>query len=137
MNNNVFTYKNFLGSIETSVEDLCLHGKLLFINDLVTYEAQTPAKLKKEFEAAVDNYIEFCQQQNRIPQKPFKGSFNVRLGSELHKKIALRAKLMDIKLNEYVKRLLAADVEADSTVIYPHESGVKSNQDSTQNLTKH
>ena len=33
-------------------------GKILFIDDLVTYEAASPAKLQKEFEAAVDDYLE-------------------------------------------------------------------------------
>ena len=31
-------------------------GKILFIDDLVTYEAASPATLQKEFEAAVDDY---------------------------------------------------------------------------------
>ena len=46
----IFRYKGFMGSIETSTEDMCLHGKLLFINDTVTYEAKNLKQLQKEFE---------------------------------------------------------------------------------------
>ncbi len=53
-------------------------GKILFIKDLVAYEAEPPAKLKKEFEAAVDDYIETCRQLGRVPQEPLRGQFNTR-----------------------------------------------------------
>ena len=49
----MFTYQGYQGSVETSIEDDVLHGKILFINDLVTYEATTIKKLRQEFELAV------------------------------------------------------------------------------------
>jgi predicted HicB family RNase H-like nuclease len=53
-----FTYKGFSGSVETSIENNVLHGKVLTINDLVTYEAKTLPQLKEEFIAAIDDYLE-------------------------------------------------------------------------------
>ena len=41
MNMETYTYKGYQGSVETSIEDGVLHGKIMFINDLVTYEATT------------------------------------------------------------------------------------------------
>jgi predicted HicB family RNase H-like nuclease len=35
--------------------------------------------------------------------RPFKGSFNVRIGQELHKEAALHAAMDDMSLNEYIK----------------------------------
>ena len=52
---SVFKHNGYIGSIETSVEDDCLFGKLLFVRELVTYEAQTISGLKSEFEASVAN----------------------------------------------------------------------------------
>ena len=45
-----YTYKGYQGSVETSIEDGVLHGKIMFINDLVTYEATTLKALEKQFE---------------------------------------------------------------------------------------
>lgn len=101
---DIFRYKDFIGSIETSTEDMCLHGKLLFINDTVTYEAKDLAELKKEFENAVDDYLTTCKKLKREPQKPYKGSLNVRIGEELHKKAALQALLLGISINEFIRR---------------------------------
>ena len=59
--NDTFEHNGYTGSVETSVNDQCLHGKILFITDLITYEAGTVAELEAEFIAAVDDYIETCK----------------------------------------------------------------------------
>ena len=51
-----------MGSIKISLEDNCLHGKILNIADLITYEAQTVDELKAAFQAATDDYIAFCAE---------------------------------------------------------------------------
>ncbi len=100
MSSNTMVYKDYYGSIEVSEEDDCLHGKILFINDLVIYEADTIPQLRKEFISAVDDYIATCAEIHKEPQKPFKGSFNVRISQDLHKRAAISAQLEKISLNE-------------------------------------
>ena len=85
----IFKYKGYIGSAEISVEDECLHGKILFIADLVTYEAEKFSDLKREFEDAIDDYLELCREIGKEPNKTMSGTFNVRVGVDLHKKIAL------------------------------------------------
>lgn len=82
-------YKGYHGTIEPQLENNMLFGKIAFIHDLVTYEAEDLAQLKKEFQTSVDDYLAFCQEQGKMPRKPFKGSFNVRIGPELHKAAAI------------------------------------------------
>lgn len=97
-------YKDFLGSVEVSVKAGCLHGKILFINDLVTYEATDINGIKQEFHAAVDDYINTCRELGIEPLKSFSGSFNVRIGSDLHQALAAHAIKTDEKINTIVKR---------------------------------
>lgn len=96
-------YKGFVGSVEVSLKDDCLHGKIRFINDLVTYEADSLEKIKKEFEGAVNDYIETCKELGIEPLKSYSGSFNVRIGPELHQDLALSAIKSDKKINAVVK----------------------------------
>lgn len=104
-------YKTYQGSKEVDLEGDVLHGKLLFIKDLVTYEADTVAELKVEFQNAVDDYLETCKALNREPQQCFSGSFNVRIGPELHRQCAVLAFDSGVKLNEFVKCALEGAVE--------------------------
>lgn len=106
-------YKDFIGSIEANIEENCLHGKLLFINDLITYEAETLEDLKKEFINAINDYLETCKKLKRAPQKPFKGSLNVRIGADLHREVALHSALQGISLNEYIKNALSRQIAQD------------------------
>ena len=54
-----FSYRGYTGSVEYSDEDKVYFGKILNTKDLVLYEAETPSKLKIEFEDAVDDYISY------------------------------------------------------------------------------
>lgn len=100
----ILRYKGYTGSIEVSLEDGCLFGKVQFINDLVSYEGETVDELRQSFQSAVDGYLETCRELHQEPEKPFKGSFNVRIGSELHREAAVAATEEGISLNEFVAR---------------------------------
>ena len=60
-------YKGYSGSIEFTPEDNCLFGKVLDLHrDIVLYEGNTIDELRKDFEEAVDFYLESC----RVPTLP-------------------------------------------------------------------
>jgi len=96
-------YKDFQGSVQASFKDECLHGKILFINDLVTYEAPDFKTIKKEFMKAVDDYLKTCEALKIEPFKSFSGSFNVRMVPELHQALASYAIKNDKNINTVVK----------------------------------
>ena len=99
-------YKSYIGSVHYSDEDEIFYGKLEGIRGLISYEGETAKELKQAFQEAVDDYLNDCKNNAIEPQKPFKGSFNVRVGSELHKKIANIASQKDTSINNIVKEAL-------------------------------
>lgn len=104
MSSNTLKYKGQIGSIEHDLDRGMLYGKLLFINDLVTYEAESLRALEAEFKVSVDEYIADCEIMGIQPNKPFKGSFNIRIGRDLHKKLAMKAADEGLGLNEAVQQ---------------------------------
>lgn len=78
-------YKGYEGSAEISFEDKVLYGKILHIRDLIMYEGESIEAIQEAFEAAVDDYLEDCRLEGVEPNKPYTGSFNVRIGPERHK----------------------------------------------------
>lgn len=70
MSEHALTHKGYTGSAEVSLEDDCLHGKILFISDLVTYEAETVPGLRTEFVAAVENYLAQCADMGLLADVP-------------------------------------------------------------------
>lgn len=107
---DVMTYKGYIGSVRYSGEDEVFHGKIEAINDLIMYEGTSVKELKKAFHEAVDDYLEICKEMGREPQKPFKGSFNVRIPTDLHRRAAKKATLMGVSLNMLVQKALEEKV---------------------------
>lgn len=103
---NTLKFQNYTGSIEYSKEDKLLYGKVLGIRDLVSYEGETGPQLEANFKAAITEYLEECQEMGREPDKPYKGSFNVRVTSALHEAIALKALKSNTSLNSEVSEAL-------------------------------
>ncbi|MCP5048168.1 MAG: type II toxin-antitoxin system HicB family antitoxin [bacterium] len=99
-------YNGYIGRVEFSAEDRIFHGKIDFINDLVTFEATSVEELEKEFRVAVDDYLETCKTLNIAPQKPFKGTFNIRIHPELHKEAAFLAAKRNLSLNRLVEEAI-------------------------------
>jgi len=100
-------YKGYIGDIQVSIEDDVLHGKLLYMSALVTYEGHSVAEVKAAFEEAVDDYLETCDAKGYRPEVPCKGSFNIRIGHDLHLAAMIKAKEMDVSLNEFVTKSIS------------------------------
>ncbi len=117
---NILKYKGYEGTAELDMARMVCRGKILFIGDLVTYEAATPPDLKAQFEAAVDDYIDTCSELGREPQMPLQGVFQVRVPPELHKVAVLRAMADKTKLNDVVVRAIDAYVNVRAEVNHNH-----------------
>lgn len=111
---NVLKYKNYIATIEFSSEDGCLFGKIEHINDLILFDGENAQEVEQAFHEAVDNYLAFCKEQNKEPDQPFRGSFNVRVGEKLHREAAIAAKKMNISLNELVANALSRHLESSN-----------------------
>ncbi|MCL2161388.1 MAG: type II toxin-antitoxin system HicB family antitoxin [Betaproteobacteria bacterium] len=106
--NSMLNYRGYYGSIEASPEDNCLFGRLQFVRTLASYEGQTVAELEQAFREAVDDYLADCEERGRSPEIPCKGSFNVRVGHDLHLAASVEAARRSMTLNDLTRRALAA-----------------------------
>jgi predicted HicB family RNase H-like nuclease len=103
---DLMQYKSYYGSVHFDDEELIFHGKLEFIRALVIYEATDAKGLKKAFEEAIDDYLATCQEQEIQPETPFKGSLNIRLGQELHRRVAIAAEMNHSSINKFIAETL-------------------------------
>ena len=100
---NYLHYKGYVGSVEFSEKDGVFHGKVIGIKSLISYEGDSVQTITQDFRNAIDEYLEDCAKHGDEPEKSFKGSFNVRVESELHRKAAMAALSRDISLNAFVE----------------------------------
>jgi predicted HicB family RNase H-like nuclease len=115
---NELKYKGFTASVEFSAEDMMLIGKVDHVESLIVFAADNAQDLAAEFHAAIEGYLEHCASQNVEPEKPCKGTFNVRVGADLHRRAASIARAQRTTLNDFVKAAVqgAVDLHAETAV---------------------
>lgn len=103
---DMMTYKGYLGSVHYSDEDQVFYGQVEFIRSLISYEGTDVDSLRQAFAESVDDYLDLCEREGRAPERPFKGTFNIRTGSDLHRRAVLHAREKGINLNRLVAEAL-------------------------------
>lgn len=102
----MMTYKGYTASIEVDVEAGILFGRVLDINDVVTFKGKTVEEARKEFQNSVDDYLAFCEELGEEPDKPFSGKLPFRTTPEHHRKIFIAAKKSGKSINSWMDEVL-------------------------------
>ena len=95
-----------------NADDEVFYGKIAGVNDLVTFEGSTVADLATSFREAVEDYLVLCRTVGKSARKSYKGSFNVRIPTSLHRRAAEQATVRGISLNRLVQEALEREVGA-------------------------
>ena len=112
----MFSYKNYTGAIEEiDIESGMLCGCVLDIKDVITFEGKTVEEARQEFEISVDDYLEWCEELGREPDKPFSGKLAFRTTPERHRQIFLASKKAGKSINAWMDDVLSQAIEAGST----------------------
>ena len=106
MISSLMEYEGYHAKIEFDQEDQIFVGHVLGINDSINFHGQSVQELTIEFRNSVNNYVDSCVQMGKEPEREFKGSFNVRIKPEQHKKVALHAANEGITINQFVSRAI-------------------------------
>jgi predicted HicB family RNase H-like nuclease len=103
-------YKGYIGKVEFDDEASIFHGEVINTRDVITFQGQSVAELKKAFKASVEDYLVFCASRGEEPDKPFSGQFLTRIPPELHRQVKLAASLSGKSLNAWVSEQLQSAI---------------------------
>ena len=101
-------YKGYAAAIEFDDSVGRLHGRVVNSGPypIATFEATDVEGIRTEFERSVDEYLASCEEDGVEPRKPFSGKLNVRLGPDLHQRVALSAAESGVSLNRWIMKAL-------------------------------
>ncbi|GAB4284223.1 MAG: type II toxin-antitoxin system HicB family antitoxin [Candidatus Rifleibacteriota bacterium] len=109
---NSLKYKGYTAKIDFDPDDEIFVGRVIGINDVIGFHAESARELKQAFKEAVDHYLESCKELKVTPQKSFSGKFVIRLSPEIHEKIVLAAAETHKSLNRWIEDILKKHVKA-------------------------
>lgn len=104
---SILNYKGYTGQIEIDLDADILHGHVLDIKDVITFEGKTIEGAKQAFHESVDDYLEFCAELGEEPDKPFSGKLPFRTTPDHHRLIYLAATKAGKSINAWMDDMLA------------------------------
>ncbi|MFP4501184.1 MAG: type II toxin-antitoxin system HicB family antitoxin [Candidatus Hydrogenedentota bacterium] len=99
-------YKGYGAYIQYDESIEAFHGRIVGIEDVITFEGKSVSALKKAFREAVDDYLQWCEEEGRQPNKPCHGRFMLRMQPELHREIMIAAEAQGKSMNQYIVEVL-------------------------------
>ena len=99
-------YKGYIGTVEYDDEAHIFTGEVVNTKTVITFQGTTVDEIENEFRASVDDYLEWCRQDNVEPEKPYSGKLNINISPLFHSQIAVAAKTMNMTLNNFVEKSL-------------------------------
>lgn len=81
--NSMLEYKGYHATITYDADDELFVGEVFGIADSLNFHGSSIEELKQTFAHSIDNYLDLCKQVGKVPEKEFKGSFNVRIPSDI------------------------------------------------------
>ena len=101
---NMMEYKGYIGIVEYDSEAKLFHGDVINTRDVITFQGTTVEEIERAFSGSIEDYINWCKEDDIEPEKPYSGKFNLRLSPELHREIAITAKKLNVSINNFVEK---------------------------------
>ena len=64
-------YKGYRGRAEYDDQAKLFHGQVQSLRDVVTFQGRTTGEVGKAFIESVDDYLAYCKERSKLPEKPF------------------------------------------------------------------
>ena len=105
-------YKGYIAKVEYDDSVGLLHGSVINSGSypIANCEAADADTLREEFRLSIDEYLAVCAERGIEPKRPFSGKLNLRLGHDLHARVAALAAQSGMSINSWIKETLEREV---------------------------
>ncbi|MDR2012658.1 MAG: type II toxin-antitoxin system HicB family antitoxin [Rhodanobacter sp.] len=109
---NKMTYKGYAARIGYDDRDSIFVGRVLGIDDIIGFHAESVSKLRRAFKEAIDDYLASCEELGKAPQRTASGRLMLRIAPEVHRDALRAAQMADKSLNQWAEDVLLAATQA-------------------------
>ena len=110
---NTMNYQGYTARVEYDERDDIFVGRVMGLRSIISFHGKTVAELRREFAAAMKDYLADCEEQGVSPEKLASGKLLLRVPPELHSKALVKAQAMGKSLNQWATEALERATRAD------------------------
>ena len=110
---NTFSYKGYTGTVDVDPKAGILFGRVLDLDAVLTFEGETVKEAEHAFHDTVDDYLDWCAERGKEPEKPFSGRLVLRMSPDVHRAAVIAAARERKSLNAWLTDVVAAATRKD------------------------
>ena len=103
---NTMSYRGYTASMTFDTEDKIIVGRVVDVDDIITFHGESVSEFEANFHSAVDDYISACEQLDSAPEKPASGKVMLRIAPEIHAAALKAAARSGTSLNKWAEGAL-------------------------------
>lgn len=103
-------YKGYYGHVVYDDEAKIFHGEVINTRTVITFQGKTVDEIEQAFRDSIKDYLDWCKERKKEPEKPFSGKFVLRISPELHRQLNLEAKKNNTSINSLIVETLKKDI---------------------------
>lgn len=103
------TYKGYTASVEYDAEDNLLWGKVDGITDGIIFHSDSADGIRKEFQASIDDYLQWCADEGKQPQRPSSETMQIRFAANVSSAARAAAARAGQSISDWLQALAARE----------------------------
>jgi len=105
---NTMNHRGYTARIDYDDRDGIFVGRVLGIDAIIGFHAESVGELRGAFEEAVDDYLASCAKLGKAPEYAASGKLMLRVTPEVHSASLIAAKAAGQSLNQWAEGVLKA-----------------------------
>lgn len=105
MINSMF-YKGYTASMVFDAEDKVIVGRVLDVDDIISFHGQSVAEFESSFHAVIEDYLAASKELGSPPERPASGKVMLRIAPEVHAAALKAAARSGTSLNKWAEAAL-------------------------------
>ena len=103
---NTMAFKGYTASMIFDAVDKIIVGRVLDIDDIISFHGESVAEFESSFKAVVDDYIAASEALGTQPEKPASGKLMLRIAPTVHAAALKAAAQSGTSLNKWAEQAL-------------------------------
>ena len=99
-------HEGYIATIDLDEEAGLFHGEVVNTRNVLTFQGRTLKELMKAFADTIADYVAWCRERGKEPERPYSGHFTLRVSPELHRRVAVAAARAGKSVNGFVAETL-------------------------------
>jgi predicted HicB family RNase H-like nuclease len=100
------TYRGYSARMDFDAEDQIMVGRVIDIDDIITFHGHSVAEFEAACNAAVDSYILACEQPGQAADKRASGRMMLRVNPAVHAAAVKASARSGESLNKWAEKVL-------------------------------